>query len=122
MAIVVINAAELIVVPFRGEAIGNGVGHGAGRGCDGTEGGVVVVRGEGGVQGIYDIGDVLVAVMKVVEGAVGSREMPRKWTSGDDLGWIPDEFLFTLVCKAIEFLYAEIAVVDELAEGVGLGT
>ena len=80
------------------------------------------MRGEGAGVGVDNVGDVLVAIVEVLEGTISCREMPHKRTGGEGLGGIPDELMLDASGQAVKLLDAQVSVVDELAEGVGLGS
>ena len=89
---------------------------------DGAEGGVVVVGGDAVLKGVVeDLGDVLVTVVGVEEIEIPILGTHDERARGDGLGGVPDIGVEEGVVGATELLDAEVVVVDEALEEVGVG-
>ena len=103
MAVVVVGEGKGGVVDFGGELEGVGEGEGGGGEKGGRAVGGVGV-GEGlGAGGIGEAGDVLVAVVEIVEGGVGGVA-EEEGAGGNGLGGVPDVGLIGGVVEAAELL------------------
>ena len=129
MAIVVIDKAKGGVVILRGEAEGVfgeevavGDAGGAGGAGDGAEGCVVVVRGDAVLRGVVeDLRDVLVAVVRVEEIEAPVLGAHSQGARGDGLRGVPHELRpHGVPLRGIQPLDAEVVVVDEALEKVGI--
>lgn len=67
----------------------------------------------------YEVGDIFVAVVEVASNIVGGGEEDQR-AGGDGLRGVPDVRLEEGVVGATKLLNAEVAVVDEALEKVGI--
>ena len=111
---VIVEKSKFLIKHFRGKAIGIVRPRGGG---GGAEGGVAVMNSTS--LNIHEVGDVFVAVVEVVGGrGVGGKENQR--ARGDGFRWVPDIGVEEGVIGATELLDAEVVVVDEALEKVGI--
>ena len=128
MAIVIINESKGVVMDFGGEAEGifhlafareRMIGGGSGaRGSGGAEGSVGVV--DDVFLDVHEVGDIFVAVVEVASNIVGGGEEDQR-ACGDRLCGIPHVGVEEGVVGAPELLDAEVIVVGEALEKVGIG-
>ena len=115
MAMVVVYEVKLVVINLRGKPI-RILRKGGGGG--GAEGGVGVV--DNASVNIHEVGDIFVAVVEVASNIVGGGEEDQR-ACGDRLCGIPHVGVEEGVVGAPELLDAEVIVVGEALEKVGIG-
>ena len=121
MTVVVVNETEGSIVGFGRKAEGVFGKDGAelccgrGRARDGTEGGVVIVRGDAVLGGVVeDLGDVLVAVVGVKEVEIPVLGAHDEQARGDGFRGVPDKLgADGVAVVGIQPLDAEVVVVNE---------
>ena len=115
MAIIIVRKSKGNIVDFRRKTkwiFGRDRSHGNTERC-------VIVVGNVSVN-IHEVGDVFVAVVEVVGNFAGCWEKDER-TGGDGLRGVPNVGVEEGVVCATELLDAEVVVVDEALESVGIG-